>query len=111
MLSGKNKTRSKNSNRIGVAAVLLVGLCCGRAYAETTQVVVNRDGSTIALEPYAPNIVRVTLSKSQEQATACAWIWVHCLALNTGLDARRQRLRNHIQVLPPCGVGRSSAFG
>jgi alpha-D-xyloside xylohydrolase len=33
-------------------------------------VVVARDNSTIALEPYAPNIVRVTLSLAKHQATA-----------------------------------------
>lgn len=51
--------------------VLFLGaLCCGSAYPQTTQVVLNRSGSTITLEPYAPNIVRVTLSKSREEATA-----------------------------------------
>ncbi len=45
-------------------------LCCAAAHAETTQLVLDRTGSTIVLEPYAPNIIRVTLSKSKEQATA-----------------------------------------
>ena len=30
--------------------------------AQENRIVIDRDGSTIALEPYAPNIVRVTLS-------------------------------------------------
>ena len=32
--------------------------------------VINRDGQTISLEPYAPNIIRVTLSLQKDQATA-----------------------------------------
>ena len=40
------------------------------AHTEEPRLVLSRDGSTIVLEPYAPNIVRVTLSLSKEQATA-----------------------------------------
>jgi alpha-D-xyloside xylohydrolase len=40
------------------------------AAAEGPQTVLARDGSTIVLEPYAPNIVRVTLSLEKDQATA-----------------------------------------
>ena len=32
--------------------------------------IINRDGQTISLEPYAPNIIRVTLSLQKDQATA-----------------------------------------
>ncbi|MBV9405133.1 MAG: glycoside hydrolase family 31 protein [Acidobacteriaceae bacterium] len=35
-----------------------------------TQLVLAKNGSTIVLEPYAPNIIRVTLSMSKEEATA-----------------------------------------
>jgi alpha-D-xyloside xylohydrolase len=38
--------------------------------AQSTQLVLTRDNSTIALEAYAPNIVRVTLSLARDQATA-----------------------------------------
>jgi alpha-D-xyloside xylohydrolase len=36
--------------------------------AQENRIVIDRDGSTIALEPYAPNIVRVTLSTLKDQA-------------------------------------------
>jgi alpha-D-xyloside xylohydrolase len=38
--------------------------------AQENRIVIDRDGSTIALEPYAPNIVRVTLSTLKDQAVA-----------------------------------------
>ncbi len=52
------------------AATLLVLLSGGVAHAQSPQVVLDRDGGTIVLEPYAPNIVRVTLSLLKEPATA-----------------------------------------
>lgn len=48
----------------------VVALCAGLASAEQSQVVLNRDGSTIALEAYAPNIIRVTLSLLKDPAVA-----------------------------------------
>ncbi len=53
-----------------LAVALLAGLSCGVAYGQAARAVLNRGGSTIVLEPYAANIVRVTLGKSQQQATA-----------------------------------------
>ncbi|HZL50557.1 MAG TPA: TIM-barrel domain-containing protein [Terracidiphilus sp.] len=38
--------------------------------AQENRIVIDRDGSTIALEPYGPNIVRVTLSTLKDQAIA-----------------------------------------
>ena len=71
MLSNRIGVGFGNSRWIALAALLLAGLCGRRpAYAQTTQVVLSRNGSTIVFEPYAPNIIRVTLSKSKEQATA-----------------------------------------
>jgi alpha-D-xyloside xylohydrolase len=53
--------------QIGPAVVLAaLALHAGLASAEASQVVLNRDGSTIALEAYAPNIIRVTLSLLKE---------------------------------------------
>ena len=53
--------------QIGRAVVLAaLALHAGLASAEASQVVLNRDGSTIALEAYAPNIIRVTLSLLKE---------------------------------------------
>ena len=40
------------------------------ARGQTSQFVLSRDNSTISLEPYAPNIVRVTLSLQKDQAIA-----------------------------------------
>jgi alpha-D-xyloside xylohydrolase len=48
-----------------LASLLLGALCC---FAEP--VVLDRSGATIALEPYASNIIRVTLSKIKDQATS-----------------------------------------
>ena len=50
--------------------VLFAALLGAALHAQTTQVVVNRGGATVVLEPYAQNIIRVTLSKSRDQATA-----------------------------------------
>ena len=50
--------------------LLLFGLVCSGLGAQTSQVVLDRSGSTIVLEPYAPNIIRVTLSKDKGEAAA-----------------------------------------
>jgi alpha-D-xyloside xylohydrolase len=42
----------------------------GLVSVASAQIVLSRDGATIALEPYAPNIVRVTLSLEKAQALA-----------------------------------------
>jgi alpha-D-xyloside xylohydrolase len=51
-------------------AMFLALLFSGDAHAQRSQIVLDRDGGTIVLEPYAPNIVRVTLSLLKEPATA-----------------------------------------
>ena len=50
-------------------ATLFALLFIGGAHAQSPQIVLDRDGGTIVLEPYAPNIVRVTLSLLKEPAT------------------------------------------
>jgi alpha-D-xyloside xylohydrolase len=40
------------------------------ANAQNPPVVLDRDGSTVALEPYSANIIRVTLSMNKDQAVA-----------------------------------------
>ena len=50
-----------------VAVVVIPGTALP---ALDNQVVIDRDGSTIVLEPYAPNIIRVTLSTLKDQAIA-----------------------------------------
>ena len=56
----------------GVAclAMMLALACGGVANAQATPVVIDRDGGTIVLEPYAPNIIRVTLSLNRNSALA-----------------------------------------
>jgi alpha-D-xyloside xylohydrolase len=49
---------------------MVVVLRAGSASAEPSQVVLNRDDSTIVLEAYAPNIIRVTLSLLKDPAMA-----------------------------------------
>jgi alpha-D-xyloside xylohydrolase len=51
-------------------AMSLALLLSGSAHAQSSQIVLDRDGGTIVLEPYAPNIVRVTLSLLKDPATA-----------------------------------------
>jgi alpha-D-xyloside xylohydrolase len=66
-----HKTSATVFRGLGVAVALAaVALCASIASAEQPQVVLNRDGSTISLEAYAPNIVRVTLSLLKEPALA-----------------------------------------
>jgi alpha-D-xyloside xylohydrolase len=66
-----NKIMESVFRRIGSAAVLVaVVLCAGLARAEQPQVVLDRGGSTVALEAYAPNIIRVTLSLQKDPALA-----------------------------------------
>jgi alpha-D-xyloside xylohydrolase len=45
-------------------------LCAPSAVAQQSQVVFDRGGSTVVLEPYAPSIVRVSLSLLKPKATA-----------------------------------------
>ena len=55
-------------------ATMLLMLCLGAvgsvaALAQDHTFVLNRDGRTIVLEPYAPNIIRITMSKTREAAS------------------------------------------
>src|ERR1017187_2010528 len=52
------------------AATLIALLVSGDARAQRQQIVLDRDGGTIVLEPYAPNVIRVTLSLLKEPATS-----------------------------------------
>jgi alpha-D-xyloside xylohydrolase len=54
----------------GLGAVLLAGLLDGVARAQGGSLVVERNGRTISLEPYAANILRVTMSIDRDAATA-----------------------------------------
>ena len=70
-------TSSPNSSQLCVGffnrtwlLLILISACVSIANADSSSVVLNRDGSTIVLEPYAPNIIRVTLSMNKDAALA-----------------------------------------
>src|SRR5271156_2943443 len=50
--------------------VLLAACLCGAAVAQSGPLVLERAHGVISLEPYAPNILRVTMSTDQAGATA-----------------------------------------
>jgi alpha-D-xyloside xylohydrolase len=52
------------------AATFVALLASGDARAQRPQIVLDPDGGTIVLEPYSPNIVRITLSLLKEPATS-----------------------------------------
>jgi alpha-D-xyloside xylohydrolase len=65
------KATASPIRKIGpIAALVAVTFCAGRASTQQSPVVLNRGGSTIALEAYAPNIIRITLSLQKEPALA-----------------------------------------
>ena len=55
---------------------------CARKAA--SKLVLDRDGSAIVLEPYAPNIIRVTLSRLKDKATAAPGFGFNATASSTG---------------------------
>jgi alpha-D-xyloside xylohydrolase len=57
------------TSHLAVAALAAL-LVSGNARAQRPQIVLDRDGGTIVLEPYSPNIIRVTLSLLKEPATS-----------------------------------------
>ncbi len=79
------KKQTKNRIRVGllwffsrplVATIPLVVSLAGvqslRAQVQDNSFVLDRDGRTLVLEPYAPNILRITLSKTKQLAAASA---------------------------------------
>src|SRR5580698_11002909 len=59
----------RNCMMHGLGAVLLTSLLGGAAVAQGNPLVLEREGRTISLEPYAPNILRVTMSSDKAAAT------------------------------------------
>ena len=51
-----------------LSALLLAVLCPGLAIAQTEGLVLERNGRVISLVPYAPNILRITMSTSKAAA-------------------------------------------
>jgi alpha-D-xyloside xylohydrolase len=60
-----NSSVRRGSILLYVTAILLLG---ATLHAQQAQLTLARDGQTIVLEPYAPNILRVTLSLKRESA-------------------------------------------
>ena len=52
------------------AAMLIALLAPAAAQAQGQQIVLDRGGASVVLEPYAPNIIRITLSLLKEPALA-----------------------------------------
>ncbi len=64
-------TRGSILRRDRLAVMLAAALLCARvANAEEPRIVLDRSGSAVVLEPYAPNIIRVNLSLLKDHATA-----------------------------------------
>jgi alpha-D-xyloside xylohydrolase len=53
-----------------LSATLLFG--CRAAWSANTQILLSREGRSVVVEPYAPNIVRITLSSAKTAALAAA---------------------------------------
>ncbi len=45
---------------------------CRSVWSADTQILLSRDGRSVVVEPYAPNIVRITLSSTKTAALAAA---------------------------------------
>ena len=95
-----------------LGAVLPAGLLDGVARAQGGPLVLERDGRTISLEPYAANILRVTMSTDRGAATAAPGLWVCGQTLGGGVDARARRGRLRCVPIGPdggaSGAGRSA---
>ena len=71
--TGEGPNQALLSSIFRVAAVVALGifsLNCQAAWSADTQVVLSRHGRTVVIEPYAPNIVRITLSSDRSAALA-----------------------------------------
>jgi hypothetical protein len=60
----------RRTDFLGRACLLLVLIVVCASVADASPVVLNRDGSTVVLEAYAPNIIRVTLNLNKDGAPA-----------------------------------------
>jgi hypothetical protein len=71
LLTSSATTRPERCTKLwdrGGLLLLLIAMCAGMANAQASRVVMDRNGSAIVLEPYAPNIIRVTLSLDKNAA-------------------------------------------
>jgi hypothetical protein len=58
------------SHRLSAVALAIVLSHAAAARAQEPRVVLERMGAAVVLEPYAPNIIRVSMSLDKEHATA-----------------------------------------
>ena len=71
----------------GVGAALLASSLAGAAMGQSGPLVLEREGRVISLEPYAPNILRVTMSIDRAAATGRSRIRLCRAAIGGGMDA------------------------
>ena len=90
----------------GLGAALLAAPLVGVAVAQGRTVELDRDGRTIVLEPYAPNILRVTMSTDKAAASGRSRVRVCGQAFSRGMDARARRGRRRRIPLGPNGCAR-----
>ena len=76
------------------------------AMAQSGPLVLEREGRVISLEPYAPNIVRVTMSTDKAAASGRSWLRVRSPAFGAGMDARARLGRRRRIPLGPDGCAR-----
>src|SRR5437870_2989274 len=89
MLAEQTQEAKVSRHRNCSAVVLLLTVLAAVAHAES-QFVMERGRSTIVLEPYAANIVRVTLSRHKEAATAAPGYGFLVLPSATGWNVSRE---------------------
>ena len=65
--------------------------------ALTAQLMLQRDGATVSLEPYAPNILRVSLSLRKEDALAGPGYGILAKPSGTGWQSSRDASGDHLQ--------------
>ena len=66
----RKKTNVLHRGIQSLSALLLFASLSGALPAQDAALVLQRDGRTISLEPYAPNILRITISTDRAAATA-----------------------------------------
>ena len=74
----------RTSKLLFVAGILFFSVA---VQAQESRVTLERDGSTIVLEPYAPNILRVTLSLARKSALAAPGYGFVATPANSGWSA------------------------
>jgi hypothetical protein len=91
----------RHTDFLGRACLLLVLIVVCASVADVSPVALDRDGSTVVLEAYAPNIILVAMSLNKDGAPCSAWLWFCGLARGRWLDASAKRKRRCLPLLPP----------